>query len=61
MDEASDEELEYLIADLIVFYKGSNSFDEYLNMPLTKIYRLNEYANRINNEITKKTNEQRTR
>ena len=56
MDETSAEELEYLIANLIVFYKGSNSFDEYWNMPLTRVYRLNEYANRISDEIEKKTN-----
>ena len=59
MDDASDEEVEFLIADLAVFYKGAVTFSELEHMPLSKVYRLNKYADKMNKEIERQAKHQR--
>lgn len=55
MDEGTDENnsIDYLIANLMVFYKGALSYSELQSMPLPELYQLNEYAVKINREIEK--------
>ncbi len=44
----------YLIANLAVFYKGAVSIRELESMPIPKILELNQYAERINQEVERK-------
>lgn len=50
MDEQIDEQIDYIIAHLMVFYKGALSYSELQEMPYPEILRLNEFAGRINKE-----------
>lgn len=53
MDESSAEEIDYIISNLMVFYKGALSYETLQNMPLPEIYQLNLHAGRISKEIEK--------
>lgn len=39
-----------MIANLMIFYKGGLSYTELQSMPLPNIFRLQEFAARINKE-----------
>jgi len=51
MDETDDEVIGYLIANLMVFYKGAISYKELINMPIPELLELQKYAEKINREI----------
>jgi hypothetical protein len=50
MDATSYEELEFTIANLTLFFKGSFSWVDLMTMPLPILGRWIAYANRINQE-----------
>jgi len=50
MDEQIDEKIDYIIAHLMVFYKGALSYKQLQEMPYPEILKLNEFAQRINKE-----------
>lgn len=37
-----------MIANLLVFYKGGLSYTEAQNLPIPELYKLNDFAERIN-------------
>lgn len=61
MDGENDESIDYLIADLAVFYKGSISHAELEDAPIPKLYNLNEYAERMVNEAKREAERQPSR
>lgn len=50
MDEEIDARIDYIIAHLMVFYKGALSYTELQEMPYPEIFKLNKFAERINKE-----------
>ena len=50
MGEQFYEEVDYIIAHLMVFYKGALSYSELQAMPYPELLKLNEFAERINKE-----------
>jgi hypothetical protein len=55
MDDTDDEEIEYIIFNIGIFCKGSISLRELEEMPLSKVLRYNEYANRINKDVRRES------
>ncbi len=47
------EEIDYMIAWLMVLYKGSMSYDRLMSMPIPKLVKLCEYASKIAKEQEK--------
>lgn len=45
-----DDKIDYMIATLMVFYKGSLSYDRLMSLPIPKLRSLCEYAVKINKE-----------
>lgn len=56
MDETSNEHLESIIADLLVFYKGGISLLEFEHMPIPKILDFGKYAEKINEAREREVN-----
>ncbi len=50
MDATSYEDVEFLIANLILFFKGGFTWQTLMNMPLPTLNRWITYANRINED-----------
>lgn len=50
MAEDDDEKIGYIIASLMVFYKGSLSYDRLMSLPIPELTRLCEYAAKITKE-----------
>jgi len=48
MDGKFTEDIDYIIAHLMVFYKGALSYSELNEMPYPEILKLNHFADRIN-------------
>ena len=55
MDEELGTKIDYIIAHLMVFYKGSLSYSQLQGMPYPEILKLNEFAERINKERERAT------
>jgi hypothetical protein len=53
MDESSQEDLEYSIANLIIFFKGGISYTDFMQMPLPELKRWINHADKINKEYNK--------
>ena len=53
MAKYDDEQIGYKIASLMVFYKGSISYDRLRKLPIPELTRLCEYAAKINLEKEK--------
>ena len=58
MDETPDEEIEYIIFSLGIYCKGSVTLKELEEMPLPKVLRYNEYADRVYREIKSEVDKQ---
>lgn len=52
--ESFEDNINFLIANLMEFYKGSISYDRFQHMGIIEIYELTEHANRITAEREKK-------
>jgi hypothetical protein len=61
MDDRDDAEIEYIIFNIGVFSKGCLTIKELEEMPLSRVFNYNEYANRINREIQREADRQRSK
>lgn len=43
--------IDYLIANLMVFYKGAVDYNSLNSMPLDELLQLNDFADKINRDI----------
>ena len=50
MDEEISSKIDWVIPNLMVFYKGALSYNDLQIMPYPDILKLNDYAQRINKE-----------
>lgn len=50
MAKCDNDELEYNIAQLIKFYNGGITYNDFMNMSIPKIYRFAKHAKKINDE-----------
>jgi len=48
------EQLDFIIADLMVFYKGAVSYSEFRSMPIDEVLQLKQFADRINKEVERR-------
>jgi len=53
LSEHDDDQIEFLICNLAVFYKGSVSINELEEMPLPKVFKLKKHADKIISDIKK--------
>lgn len=51
MAKSNEEDREYDIAQLIKFYNGGITYNDFMNMSIPKIYRFAKYAKKINQEV----------
>ena len=56
MDERPHEEINYLICELAIFYKGSIAYKDLQQMPLPEVYELYRNACKITEEMKKEIN-----
>jgi hypothetical protein len=50
MDTALEQNLEWLFANLMYFFKGGLTYSDLNNMPIPEVLRYNDYAKRINKD-----------
>lgn len=50
MDESVQRKIDWMFANLMVFYKGGLSYSELNNMPIPLVLEYHEYAERMNRE-----------
>lgn len=61
MDGENDESIDYMIFDMAVFCKGSISHKELEAMPISKIYNLNEFADKMVKDAKREADKQQQR
>jgi hypothetical protein len=47
-------QLDFIIADLMVFYKGAVTYSEFMSMPIDEILQLQYFAHNINKEVERR-------
>ena len=50
MDKTSDEQIGYIIANLMVYYKGALTYDRLMTMPIPLLLDYLKYAGKIEKE-----------
>lgn len=55
MDESIQRKIDWLFANLMVFYKGGLTYSELNNMPIPLVLKYYEFANQINREAERKS------
>lgn len=59
MDESIGDKIDWMFANLMVFYKGGLSYTELNNMPLPLVIKYYEYGEKMNKEAERKANAKR--
>jgi hypothetical protein len=59
MDETLESRIDWMFANLMVFYKGGLSFTELNNMPIPLVLTYYDYADKINREIERQSKAKR--
>lgn len=54
MDETLESRIDYMFANLMVFYKGGLSYTELNNMPIPLVLKYYEFADQMNREAERK-------
>jgi hypothetical protein len=47
-------QLDFIIADLMVFYKGAVTYSDFMCMPIDEILQLQYFAHNINKEVERR-------
>lgn len=55
MDESIGNKIDWMFANLMVFYKGGLSYTELNNMPIPLVLNYYEYAEKMNKEAERKS------
>jgi len=58
MDDSTDEQIEYIIFNIGIYSKGSLTVNDLEAMPLPKVLRYSEYAERITKEAKREIEKQ---